>query len=236
MTPVLDCFFPRHCPVCDELVPYGTLIHKECEKKLVPLSGPVCMVCGRELASPREELCDRCRRGPRPFDKGRALLLYNDTAMTSMSAVKYKNKREYLDFYAAAMGCRFARFVKDEAPDVLIPVPIHPARRRIRGFNQAEELASRLFREWNIPVETGLLLRVKNTDPLKGMGAAERKEHLKEAFAISPHFPPNDIPHRVLLIDDIYTTGTTIEACASVLKTDGVKHVSFLTICMGYAR
>ncbi len=156
--------------------------------------------------------------------------------MTSLSAVKYKNRREYLDFYAAAMSRRFGRFVKEERPQLLIPVPIHPARRRLRGFNQAEELADRLSLSWQIPVEPDLLRRVKNTDPLKGMGAADRKEHLRDAFAVAPGLSPSAIPARVLLIDDIYTTGTTIEACARTLKTAGIGHVSFLTICMGYAR
>ncbi len=236
MSQILDWLFPRRCPVCDGIVSGGALIHRECMKKLVPLREPVCLICGRELQSDRRELCDRCLRGPRPFDKGRALLLYDNTAMASMAAVKYKNKREYLDFYAAAMARRFARFVEDESPDVLLPVPIHPARRRSRGFNQAEELASRLSDAWYIPVEADLLKRVKNTDPLKGMGATERKEHLKEAFAIPADIPSKDIPRRILLIDDIYTTGSTMEACASVLKTAGAERVTFLTVCMGYAR
>lgn len=166
-----------------------------------------------------------------------ALLNYNEATKASMAAIKYKNRREYLDFYANALDFRFRKTILRLHADALIPVPIHPSRRRKRGFNQAEELAGRLSARWNIPVNKNLLIRKKKTTPQRDLGPAERLKNLREAFAVDTEYAKTaGIPETVILIDDIYTTGSTVEACTRALTLAGVRRVYVVVICIGTGR
>lgn len=176
------------------------------------------------------EYCLDCIRHPKSFESGRALLNYNEASRNSVAAIKYKNRREYLDFYAEAMAQRYQEMIKRWKPQVLTAVPIHPSRRRRRGFNQAEELAVRLGKRLDIPVESHLLLRTRKTTAQYGLSAADRLKNLQQAFVVQSG---TKIPESVLLIDDIYTTGSTAEACTRALKTAGVNRVYVLVICIG---
>lgn len=228
---IIDLLFPRCCPVCGDIVlPKGGLICPGCLKKLSFVSQPACKKCGKEISSAQQEYCYDCSRRKRSFDYGLALLNYDDTSRRSMVKIKYKNKREYLDFYAEAIWKRYSRQLMRIKPDVLIPVPVHPSRKRRRGFNQAEVLAELLGRKMGVPVVNDALIRARKTAPQKQLGPAERLKNLSEAFA-----PGKNLTgvKRALLVDDIYTTGSTIEACTRILKRSGVSQVFFVTICIG---
>ncbi len=229
----LSLLFPRRCPVCGEIVlPRGELICPACVGKLTLVRQPVCMTCGKELESERQEYCVDCMRHPKTFRHNFALLRYDDVTRRSMAAIKYKNKREYLDFYGEAMARRFGRQLLRIRPDALVPVPVHRSRLRSRGFNQAQLLAERIGRRLDIPVCPQALIRTKKTLPQKKLSSAERLENIRKAFA------PGILPEktrRVVLIDDIYTTGSTLEACARVLRSMGVEEVYGMTICIGGA-
>lgn len=159
-----------------------------------------------------------------------AAINYNELASHSMSQIKYNNKREYLDFYAEAIYRKLGSKILRLHPDVLIPVPVHSSRLKMRGFNQAQELALLLSSRLQIPVNTTLLTRTKKTLPQKSLSPADRLKNLEQAFISSPI--PQTI-HTILLIDDIYTTGSTIEACARALKRQGAKRIHFVTIFIG---
>ena len=150
-----------------------------------------------------------------------------------MAAIKYKNRREYLDFYSQVIGHRFGKRIQRISPDVLIPVPVHSSRKKQRGFNQAEELAVRLGRIWDLPVDTGLLIRKKKTDPQKQLTPKERLHNLEDAFALAGDGDAAGIPDVAVLVDDIYTTGSTLEACARILKAAGTNKIYTLVICIG---
>lgn len=167
------------------------------------------------------------------YEYGAALLNYNDAAKNSMVQIKYHNKREYLDFYGAVLAVRHERTIRKMNVDVIIPVPIHPSRRRKRGFNQAEVLAKIMGERLGIPVRTDLLKRTKKTLPQKELSAGERLKNLSGAFQAEE--VPKEI-RRVLLVDDIYTTGSTIEACTRALKASGVQTIYFVVICMAGGR
>lgn len=167
------------------------------------------------------------------FEYGMALLNYNDVAKNSMVQIKYHNKREYLDFYGAALAARYERAIRKMQVDAIVPVPVHPSRRRKRGFNQAEVLARIIGERLGIPVRPELLKRTKKTLPQKDLSVGERLENLSGAFQAGE--VPADI-RRVLLVDDIYTTGSTIEACTRVLKAAGAETIYFVVICMAGGR
>jgi len=176
------------------------------------------------------EYCFDCARRPHSFVYGRALINYNEAASRSMAQIKYNNRREYLDYYAGEMVRRLGPAVKAMGAQALVPVPVHPERLKPRGFNQAEELARRLSDGLGLPVENGILSRNKNTAPQKDLNPAQRLKNLEEAFSAKR---PRAGLTSVILVDDIYTTGSTVEACSRVLKRAGVSRVYFLCICIG---
>lgn len=228
---ITDALFPRRCPVCGDIVmPRGNLICPACQGKLSFVKSPVCKKCGKELTSSTAEYCYDCSHHRRTFEYGFALLNYTEAAGRSMAAVKYKNRREYLDYYAREAAVRFGRAFEEMGADCLIPVPVHPARYRSRGYNQALVLADKLGKELRIPVYRDLLKRSKNTEPQKELGPSGRLKNLEKAF--SAEYITEDI-HRVILIDDIYTTGSTIEACTRALKSAGIKKVYYFAVCIG---
>ena len=151
-----------------------------------------------------------------------------------MAAVKYKNRREYLDFYSQALVHRYGRWLSFIGADALVPVPVHSTRLRTRGFNQAEELAVRISRLSGIPVCSDFLIRTRKTVAQKNLNAAERLKNLQSAFGISPYYQksPEAVPKTIVLIDDIYTTGSTAEACSRILMAAGAERVHVLTICI----
>ena len=227
---ILDILFPRRCPVCGEVVrPAGGMICPSCVPKLSLVKPPVCKKCGKEVLDETVEFCEDCMVHRHAFEYGMALLHYDETARNSVTQIKYHNKREYLDFYAGAIAVRFGRRIRRMGVDALVPVPVHASRRRVRGFNQAELLADAIGERLGIPVRPEMLIRDRRTKPQKELSPAERLKNLSGAFA------SGEIPagvQSVLLVDDIYTTGSTIEACARALRKAGVERVYFVVICM----
>ncbi|MBQ6856422.1 MAG: ComF family protein [Lachnospiraceae bacterium] len=227
---ILDILFPRRCPVCGEIVkPAGGLICPPCFQKLSFVTGPVCKKCGKEIADGTMEFCEDCMAHRHTFESGVALLNYDEIARKSMVQMKYNNKREYLDFYGEAMAIRYETVIRRMQVDVIVPVPVHRSRRRKRGFNQAELLAEILGKKLNIPVENNCLRRDRRTLPQKELSPTERLKNLTGAFraeTLPKHM------RRILLVDDIYTTGSTLEACARALKRAGAENVYFAVICM----
>lgn len=188
------------------------------------------MKCGKPLTEERTEYCPDCRRRTYDFEKGRAAFVYDSVMRASISRFKYHNRREYADFYAEELLKRYGRLLRSWQPEALIPIPIHKSRMKKRGFNQASLVADRIGERLDIPVEKKLLIRKKKTKPQKNLTDAERRENLKNAFQVSG----NEVKlKRVVLIDDIYTTGSTLHAGASVLREAGVEKVYFLSICIG---
>ena len=132
--------------------------------------------------------------------------------------------------FAREMAVYYGKWISSKKIEAIIPVPLHPSKKRKRGFNQAEILARELSEQTGIPVYTDVLFRIRKTSPQKMLGPGERKANLKGAFAVSAKWKAC---RNVLLIDDIYTTGSTIERCAGMLKKAGTENVWFLTISIG---
>lgn len=227
----LDILFPRCCPVCFQIIlPKGALICPGCMKKLSWVRSPTCKKCGKEVMSDSIEYCLDCSKGRRSFDYGVALFNYNEAASRSIAAIKYKNKREYLDFYSEAMCRKLGKRLLSMNADVLAPVPVHSSRLKMRGFNQAQELAWRLSLGLGLPMDASILKRSRKTVPQKALTPADRLKNLEQAFTAAPI--PAHI-RSVILIDDIYTTGSTIEACTRALRAADADRVYFAAIFIG---
>ena len=120
--------------------------------------------------------------------------------------------------------------------DGLVPVPVHPARKRKRGFNQAEVLAKRMGERLEMPVCPEFLYRIRNTEPLKELNPDERLRNLQQAFQADAEAIRASGVQNVLLVDDIYTTGSTAEACTRALLSAGIEKVCFFAVCIGHGR
>ncbi len=226
---MLQLLFPTRCPVCDNVVIFGEgKICLGCMEKLKLLTPPWCMRCGKKLKD-EGEFCADCKKKVHNFARGRALYEY-DSVAGSIYRLKYGGRQEYAEFFGEEMGVYLGVFIRQVKPDGIIPVPLHPRRFRQRGYNQAELLAKALGRAVNIPVYPKLLRRTKNTKPLKLQNPSERQNNLKKAFIMAE----NDVKLKtILIVDDIYTTGSTIDEIARTLKLSGIKNVYFVTLACG---
>lgn len=226
---VLQLLYPLRCPVCDGIVtPAGEKICLECLGRLKLLTPPWCMKCGKKLAE-EGEFCADCRRKEHLFDRGRALYSY-ESAAASIYRFKYGGRREYASFYGEQMAEYLGNFIRSVRPDALIPIPLHRKRLALRGYNQAQLLAEAVGSRMGIPVYRNFLVRVKNTEPLKYENPKERQNNLKKAFNIAR----NDVKlKRVVVVDDIYTTGSTMDEAAGTLREAGVEVVCFIALASG---
>lgn len=228
---ILDLLFPRRCPVCDKPVkPFGKLICETCRHEPVYIRGPKCMKCGKALNREETEYCGDCRKIRHEYDTGRAVFSYGSVS-DAIYRFKYRGRQEYADYFAACMEKSLGSWLRENHVQALVPVPIHAGRRRMRGYNQAELLAKRLGDRVGIPVRTDLVMRVRSTKPMKDLSPGERQNNLKKAFIIGR----NDVKlyDRVILVDDIYTTGTTLDEIAALLKAHGVSEVYCVTLACG---
>lgn len=256
MNIIKELLFPRRCPVCDEIVKRGSVgrgigtghgkngsqptgqhgnnrwrgkICPQCVEKLVPVRQPWCLKCGKPLRREAQEYCRDCSRGRHFFTCGRAVFTY-DSAAASLYRFKYGERQEYAECYGALAAEILADDVKLRQAEAIVPVPLHPARQRKRGYNQAALFAEALGEAWGIPVQDKLVVRCRNTKPLKQLNPLQRQNNLKKAFKIIQ----NDVKlNTIIIVDDIYTTGSTMDAVAKVFSEAGVHKIYFVTLAVG---
>ena len=229
---ICGLIFPGRCPVCDRVMASEDAkkgICDGCRDILKPIKEPVCFKCGAALRADEDELCRLCKGRRHYFDKGRALYEYS-SVRRSIYRFKYGGRTEYAHFFGREMARRLGPAVKSWGAQALIPVPLYPAKKRQRGYNQAYELAKVIGVALNIPVEDKMVRRVVKTRPMKLFNAKERQINLKNSFNITEDVVKSDV---VVIVDDIYTTGSTIDAMAKLLKGAGVKKVYFITHSIG---
>jgi ComF family protein len=216
------------CAACDRPLEQPTRgpVCPACWASILPLTPPLCDQCGDPLPTWRAisvplARCPRCRRTARFVDRARAVGAYDGALRAIVHALKYEGRRSLARPLARLMRSRGADVLDGAA--CLIPVPLHGSRRRQRGFNQANDLARRL----DVPVVPALK-RVRATATQTDLPAAQRHRNVRDAFtATRAAFTLAGAT--VVLVDDVSTTGATLEACARVLKQAGVREVRALT-------
>ena len=200
--------FPRRCPFCDSVLP------------------------GRG-----EPVCPSCRKNRKvsclPFPGGFAPWPYAGVWRDAVKRFKYHGRPAYASFFADAILRAGESRIRAWAPECIIPVPVHASRRRERGYNQAEEIAVCLSRALGIPCEKKAVIRKRNTVPQNGLSPEERQRNLRGAFAVKDGIR---LPGRVLLVDDIYTTGSTVRELEGLLKTRGAKEIHVVCVCVALSQ
>lgn len=225
----LDILYPRRCPVCHEItVPFGKKICNVCRKKLKPISGPRCFCCSKPLSMSEQEYCRDCMK-IRHFNQGLGIFSYSSLLQDSLFKLKYGKRQEYGTFYGEFAAYYSRDKIEKWKIDFIIPIPLHHRRMEKRGYNQAAVIATALGKKLKLPVEDKILKRRKNTKPQKELNHHERQENMKNAFIVRKKLNGGNI----LLVDDIYTTGSTIEEAAKVLKKAGAAKIFFLTVAIG---
>lgn len=222
-TSLLDLVFPPRCEVCRQL--QESVICETCLEAFAPVPEPRCRQCGfplDPLAKTAGE-CAGCVDDPPPFDAARAAAVFDGSLRKAIHVMKY----ELTPSLARPLGEYCASHLTPLFPlDCLTPVPLHPARERMRGFNQSLLLAEVIGQAWSIPVEPGVLARVQNTVPQVKLPLAQRRDNIRGAFAIA-----GEVRDRaVCLVDDVYTTGATLRECSRVLKRAGASRVLVVTL------
>ncbi len=227
---MLEYLFPRRCPICDGIVaPFGEQICDLCKTKIQYIKEPRCQKCGKGLQSEEKEYCNDCTLIPHSYKRGLALYEYA-SVKSSIYRFKYQGRCEYADFYGSDVAKKFGSMIKEWNPDALIPVPIHPTRMNVRGYNQSELLAQVIGKELAIPVYTKYIQRCKKTTPLKKLNGSERRNNLKKAFKICQ----NDVKLKtIIIIDDIYTTGSTVDAIARAFHKIGECEIYYIALSVG---
>lgn len=211
---------------------YGNVAQHMCANHVAPehVPEPRCLRCGKPVRYDETEYCNDCKHTDFSYDQGRSLYLHKDPVSKAIYDFKFHNKRIYGEYFAKEMADEYRPLIKRWNIKEIIPVPLHPKKRRVRGYNQAEVLAKELGKQLHIPVNTDCIYRIENTPPQKTLNNKERRKNLRRAFAIDREWKPSG---NVLLVDDIYTTGSTIDAMARLLKRKGTPNVYFLTISIG---
>ena len=232
---LLEILYPARCPLCEEILPgrcgkRTQFACKACVERIPYIHSPRCMKCGKQLEGVAQEYCQDCEKREHIFERGIGVSSYSDEMRQSLHRYKYKARREYTEFYGRLMDQQCRGFVRQWGIDVLVPVPMYAHKKKVRGYNQAELLAKRLGEIWNLPVEADMLVRCRNTRPMKELDDRERRKNLQNAFKVRKSVVKYK---KVLLIDDIYTTGSTMDACATVLKMAGVEQVYCACLCIG---
>lgn len=215
----LDLLYPPRCVGCGQI---GTFWCDSCDANTSYLTGPCCRICG----SPRPVqglLCRGCQADPMPLFV-RSAAHYAPPITRPILALKYPPTRGLAAFFAHRLHQIYVRV--SWSVDVIVPVPLSDSRQKKRGFNQGELIGREFARLAKVPQHAALLRRIRRTPSQVGLTPIERRDNLESAFEARPEVSGA----RVLLIDDLYTTGATLRACSNALLDPRVRHVHGLTV------
>jgi competence protein ComFC len=224
--------FPTDCRLCGNLLdePGERVLCRACLAGLKPWRGPVCPSCGRPGGAENEapHPCGACRTEAPPFSRHRSAGEYGGTLKEALLLFKFRKYRPLAKPLAAFIVAALPEGAEIWKEGLFIPVPLHRKRRRERGFNQAEELAGELGRLTGRPVERRALRRFVDIPPQTTKGKAERKANVRGAFRVAR---PERVRGRVVvLVDDVFTTGSTLGECARELRRAGASDVRAVTV------
>jgi ComF family protein len=228
---LLSLLYPPRCAVCRALGCPAPLC-PACIAAVVPVSEPACPHCGHALEP--ERVCRACQEHPPAFDRARALGAYQGVLREAVHRFKYRNcpaLAEPLGGLLVVQARAQSAALHQLKFDGVLPMPMHAARRRTRGYNQSERLARVVARELGLSLDTALLTRARATRPQVGLSATQRRSNLQGAFRVSR--PQDTVGKTFLLIDDVMTTGSSLSECATMLKLAGARGVYALVLATG---
>ena len=224
---LVDQFFPPACPLCGKTLPAGWRepFCSSCQTGFIPLPKARCPICALPFAGKQNSahLCGRCSKKPPPFTQVAAVGLYEQSLRQAVHLLKF-NQRIGLDRPLARLLA--AQLDPDFSADLIIPVPLYPSRLRQRSYNQAQLLARELAALLDRPLASRLLVKVRETEAQQQLSARQRETNLQQAFQLSKPLTGE----KLLLVDDVMTTGATLAACSRVLLAGGAAEVRAVVV------
>ncbi|ACH40763.1 amidophosphoribosyltransferase, putative [Citrifermentans bemidjiense Bem] len=232
--PLLDLFFPPLCHVCRAFIPEAgeLFICADCLDKVTFLTTPLCTICGAPFATDKgsNHTCGACLLHP-PFHTCRSALILEGAVQQLIHRFKYGGRVQLALPLGLLAASALTDFCAEAAPDLIVPVPLHKKRLRQRGYNQSQLIAQVLAKKLKLPVEVGNLRRLRWTEPQTTLDATKRVVNVKGAFVVREARRLEG--KRVLLVDDVLTTGSTMRACVDALLRAEVSAVAAVTVARG---
>jgi len=226
---VLDFIFPSTCPCCDKTIESNNLFCDTCFHQITFIKKPMCYRCGQPLPieiTNKKVLCSDCLKKRPLFDLARAVFIYDYVSKDCILKLKYADRMEYayplVELLHQAGGELF------EKTDIIMPVPMHWRRKLLRKYNQADLLGRLLAKKEHLLYSSNNLLRARYTQVQENKTISERNKNVKDAFCVK--YPEKIKNKSILLVDDVLTTGATVNNCAKALKKEGAKAVYVLTV------
>ncbi len=226
---VKELLFPSCCLVCgrqEDLYQFP-LLCSICSSQLCRIVSPLCPCCGTPFPAGEDHLCGECIRDRFAFHSCRSLFLYQEPIRSLLVQFKFAGKLSRLGTLAELARQEGAQALFRE-PDFVLPVPLHIQRLRSRGFNQSLLLSRSCFPGWQQKIRTDLLLRHQPTIPQTSLRGKARRNNLKGAFSIDN--PKQIAGRKILLVDDVFTTGSTLHECAKTLAAAGAARIETFTL------
>lgn len=226
----LNAVLPPRCAITGEIVPQHGFLSSTAWAGIDFIAEPFCSVCGFpfDIAVEQGSVCGACLEARPPFDLARAAVRYNESSKALILAFKHGDRTEIVSSFVP-----WLKRAGQEAlagAELLAPVPLHRWRLLNRRYNQAALIAGALARETQIPVSMDLLVRFRPTPSQGHLKASERQQNVKGAFILNPRYRDAVKGKKIVLIDDVYTTGSTVRECTKVLKKAGADSVCVLTL------
>jgi len=227
--------FAAPCRICGRILTNASRIPicEQCLSSFERIIDPMCLCCGRPFPAnvpteSRQPLCRLCRVNFYAFDRARSFATYDDALAETIVLLKYEQVTRLGSWFADQLAEIALQAPDDWRADIVVPVPLHAERHRERGYNQAELIARPLAKRLNLKLESGLLRRVK---PRPAQLVLSRTEHWKSVRGAYTTDKDRHVDNlRVLLVDDVLTTGATLDACARALKKSGARVILGLTV------
>ncbi|MFO1243541.1 MAG: ComF family protein [Rickettsiales bacterium] len=231
---LLDIIYPPRCVACRQEVSAAHSLCTSCFSSIRMISDPSCACCGEpfDFAVEKGALCGRCLSDEMPYDRACSVMIYDDASRRMITRFKYSDRTHLAVILSQLMSVRGHELLS--TCDVIAPVPLHWRRHLARRYNQSYLLARLLAQKSGKPVMKGLMRRVRHTSQQTGLSRSERERNVRGAFKVSPRAAVKD--KSILLVDDVLTTGATIESCARALKKAGAGKVLVLTAARRVAR
>ena len=215
---IQDCLFPPTCLLCGDAGTAGRDLCPACAEAL-PYNRPACPRCALPLPYPTDLPCGNCQRHPPAFDRSLALFRYEEPVRHLIHALKFQARHACARLLGDMLADALSQI--EDLPELIIPVPLHPSRYRERGYNQTLEIARTLTRRLGIPLDYQSCIRSIATQPQTELTGKERRRNVSKAFALAK---PVHAVH-VAILDDVVTTGATVNALAKVLRGAGVRQI-----------
>lgn len=222
---MLQYIFPKFCVLCARA---GKLVCDSCDKKLVSVGKSFCLVCGRPFqASAAPHPCSLCLNDPPEYDAHRSLFVFNDASQKLIHDFKYRNQ-----FGLKKIFERYFETLKNDFSDVdlVVAVPLHVKKLKHRGYNQSQILAKSLASLLDKKQDHQILIRSKNTCSQTGLNKKDRQDNLCDAFSLAKTDAVRD--KKILLVDDVHTTGVTLNTAARILKQAQAHSVFAVTLAI----